>query len=360
MDTERLISTFCELVKIPSESPDDKEFISHVEKFLRLEGAKTRKDAYGNLVVKFLAKNSKSKTPIAFCCHADTVKPGVGIKPIVDREKGIIRTDGTTILGADDKAGIAEIIEMIRAAEKHPPIEIIITRCEEIGSVGAKNLDFSLIESKMAYVLDMDGPQEVVIGEATHIHMDVTYTGRAAHSGVEPEKGISSIQAAVRAIYNMKLGRIDASTTANVGVFQGGEARNSVPEVTKLMAECRSLDDEKAFRIADEMKAIFTKASDEVGTKIDIVTDVISRGYKIPENSPIVELFLKALKKHNVKPDVQLIVAGTDASLFNEKGVAAVVVGVGCRDIHSKNEQAIISEMETTTNVLITLVEDLA
>ncbi len=360
MNTQRLISTFCELVKIPSESPNDQEFISYVEKFLKLEGAKAKKDSYGNLIVKFPAKNSKSKTSIAFCCHADTVKPGVGIVPIVDLEKGIIKTDGTTILGADDKAGIAEIIEMIRAAEKHPPLEIILTRCEEIGSLGAKNLDFSLLDSKRAYVLDMDAPNELVIGEATHIHMDVTYTGRAAHSGVEPEKGISSIQAAVRAIYNMKLGRIDEGTTANVGMFNGGEARNNIPETTKILAECRSLDHEKAIRISEEMKAIFTKASDESGTKINIETTMISKGYQISADSEIVKEFVLALNKHNVEPELKVIVAGTDASLFNENGVAAVVVGIGCREIHSKGEYAIISEMETTTNVLVSLVEGLA
>jgi len=360
VNTERLINTFRELVKIPSESPDDKEFISFVEKIMKLEGAKTKKDAYGNLVAKFAAKKSQSKTPIGFCCHADTVKPGVGIKPIVDKEKGIIKSDGTTILAADDKAGIAEVIEMIRAAEKHPPIEVIITRCEEPGSLGAKNLDYSLIDSKMVYVIDEDSPDTVVIGEATHIHMDVTYTGRSAHSGCEPEKGISSIQAAVRAIYNMKLGRIDEESTTNVGIFQGGEARNSIPEITKIMAECRSLNHEKALKLSEDMISAFRKASDESGTKINIETNMVSHGYKISADTDIVKLFVTTLKKHNINPDVKYIVAGTDAGLFNEHNVPAVVVGAGCREIHTKAEYAIISEMETMTKVLITLVEDLA
>ncbi len=360
MNTERLISTFCELVKIPSESPNDQEFISYVEKFLKIEGSKTKLDSYGNLIVKFKEKNSKNKTPIAFCCHADTVKPGKNIKPIVDLEKGIISSDGKTILGADDKAGIAELIEMIRAAEKHPPLEIIITRAEEIGSLGAKNLDFSLIGAKKAYVLDMDSPDELVIGEATHIHMDVTYTGKAAHSGVEPENGISSVLAAVEALHEMKLGRLDAESTANVGVFKGGEARNIIPEVTRLQAECRSLDHKKALGIAEEMENIFRKAAQASGTKVDIVRDIISSGYVIPKDSEIVQTYANALKVHGVNPDIKLITAGTDAALFNEKGISAVVVGIGCRKIHSKEEYAIISEMETATKTLVTLVEGLA
>lgn len=360
MNTERLISTFCELVKIPSESPDDKEFISYVEKFLKIEAAATKLDSYGNLIIKVKEKNSKNKEPIAFCCHADTVKPGRNIKPIVDRVAGIIKSDGTTILGADDKAGIAEIIEMVRASEKHPPIEIILTRCEEIGSLGAKNLDFSLIQSKNAYVLDMDAPEELVIGEATHIHIDVTYTGKSAHSGVEPENGKSSILAAVYALHRMKLGRLDARSTSNVGMIQGGEARNSIPEVTKLMAECRSLDHQNAYKIADEMESIFNAAAKETGTKVEIVRSIVSKGYEIPRDSKIVKVYAEALEKNGVKPEVQLITAGTDAALFNEKGVNAVVVGIGCRKIHSKEEYAIISEMEQATRALISLVEGLA
>ena len=158
----------------------------------------------------------------------------------------------------------------------------------------------------------------------------------------------------------MKLGRIDEGTTANVGMFNGGEARNSIPETTKLLAECRSLNHDKAIKLSEEMKEIFTKASNDCGTKIHIDTDLVSKGYKISAESDIVKEFVLSLEKHGVKPEVQVIVAGTDASLFNEHGIPAVVVGIGCRDIHSKGEYAIISEMETITKVLVSLVEGLA
>ncbi|HOW16842.1 MAG TPA: M20/M25/M40 family metallo-hydrolase, partial [bacterium] len=248
----------------------------------------------------------------------------------------------------------------IRAAEKHPPIEIIITRCEEIGSLGAKNLDFSLLSSKYAYVLDMDSPDELVVGEATHIHIDVTYTGKSAHSGVEPENGLSSILTAVEALHKMKLGRLDAESTSNVGVFQGGEARNIIPEQTKLQAECRSLDHKKALKIADEMESIFIASAKESGAKVDIVRDIVSSGYRIDKDDEVVKLYASALKKNGIEPDIKNITAGTDAALFNEKGVKAVVVGIGCRKIHSKEEYAIISEMEVATRTLISLVEGLA
>jgi tripeptide aminopeptidase len=164
MNTDRLVSTFCDLVKIPSETPDDREFISHLEKIFEKQGAKILKDDFGNLIAKFSAKDSSKKEPLAFCCHADTVKPGVGIEPVIDKEKGLISSKGNTILGADDKAGIAAILEMINSIKKAPPMEIIITRCEESGTLGSTNMDYKLIDSKIAYVLDEELVNEIIIG----------------------------------------------------------------------------------------------------------------------------------------------------------------------------------------------------
>ena len=232
MNKERLINTFCELVKIPSETPNDREFVSYLEKFFKKEGAQTSLDSYGNLVAKFSAKNSSSMEPIAFCCHADTVKPGAGITPVVENDR--IRSSGDTILGADDKAGIAILIEMVKSSSKHPPIEIIISRCEEIGTEGSANLDYSLIKSKIAYVLDEEEIAEIIIGAPTKLAFLVEFKGKSAHAS-EPENGVSSILAACKAISSMKLGRIDEESTANVGVIEGGEVVNGIPGNTKII-----------------------------------------------------------------------------------------------------------------------------
>lgn len=358
MDTERLIGTFRELVKIPSESPNDKDFITYMERFFKMEGGRAKKDAYGNLIVKFPAKNSKSTTTVGFACHADTVKPGVGIKPIVDG--AVVKSDGTTILGADDKAGIAEIIEMIRCAEKHPPLEVILCRCEEIGSLGSVNLDYSMVESKFAYVLDMENIDEIVIGGPTYMMLDVHYTGKPAHAGMAPEKGISSILAASLAISRLKLGKLENDMTANVGTIQGGEVRNGVPEHTNVLAECRALDHEKAVKLAGEMEAIFRQAAKEVGAQVEVKNVAALKAYYLSPDSDVVKIAYNALVKHDVKPKTLVIKGGTDATHFNTHGIPTAVLGVGYRDEHSCKETLIIKDAETITNVLIDIVEGLA
>ena len=358
VNVDRLINTFCELIKVPSESPDDQKFIAHAESLLTMMGGKAKKDSYGNLIVKFAAKNSKNTVPVAFVCHADTVKPGIGIEAVV--KDGRITSKGETILAADDKVAIAETMEMIRSAEKHPPIEVVLTRCEEIGSLGSVNLDYSMVDSKIAYVLDGESYEEVIVGGPSYITFDVNYKGKSSHAGMFPEKGISSILAASKAVSKLRLGKLDEETTANVGVFQGGEIRNGIPENTKLLAECRCLKHEKAVALADEMEKIFRKAAEEVGTQININRDTMMKAYLLDEKSQVVQLVIKALQKHDVKPEVKIVRGGTDATFLNEHGIATAVLGAGYRECHTSNEYVIIHEAVTITKVIKDIVETLA
>ncbi|MFH1223749.1 MAG: M20/M25/M40 family metallo-hydrolase [Pseudomonadota bacterium] len=358
MDKERLIKTFCELVKIPSESPDDKEFISYMEKLLQKEGANTIKDDFGNLVAKFPAKNSSSKESVLFCCHGDTVKPGKGIEPIV--EEKVIRSNGSTILAGDDKAGIAEVLEMLRSAKKHPPIEFLIARCEEITPSGVEALDYSLIDSKFGYVIDMDTPDEVIVGGPTYVVFNVKYKGRSAHAGMCPEKGISAIQVLSDAICNLRLGKIDEETTANVGVVKGGLSMNSVPEDSEILAECRSLDDKKALKLAEEMKAVFKKSADKFGATVDIDVQTSLKAYSIPKDSKVVKIAVEAIRKNGLKEDVKSITGGSDATHLNHAGLQVAALGIGGRKMHSTDEFIVIDEMVSLTRIITTLVEDLA
>jgi len=346
------------MVRIPSESPDDKEFIAYMEKLLQKEGAKTCLDDFGNLVAKFPAKNSLNNEPIMFCCHGDTVKPGIGIEPVI--EGGNIRSKGDTILGGDDKAGIAEIIEMLRSAKKHPPIEVVITRCEELAPAGAEFLDYSLIDSKMGYVLDMDTPSDVIIGGPTCIFFNVKFKGVPAHSGVCPEKGISAIQVAAEAISNLRLGRIDHETTANVGVIKGGASMNVIPEDAELAVECRSLNNETALKVFDEMKTVFVNAAKKFDAKVHIDATTALEAYSIPKDAKVVQLAVNAMKKNGVTPDVKAIAGGTDATHINHKGIQTAVLGIGGRMMHSTEEYVIIDELIAITNIITTIVEDLA
>jgi len=357
MNSQRLVDSFCEFVRISSETPNDKEFVSYMEKLLVKEGAKTVKDKFGNLIAKFPALNSTKKESIAFGCHADTVKPGLGIEPVV--KDGLITSKGETILGADDKAGIAEFLEAFRTAKKRPPIEFILTRCEEMATEGSFNMDYSLVDSKIGYILDEEGIDIVVVGAPTKFALYVEYSGVSAHAS-EPENGVSAIIPAAKAITMLKLGRIDHETTANVGIIEGGQVVNGIPDKVKLVAECRSCDHNKAVALSKEMERIFKLAADENNVKVDIKSEIKYYSFKISETHPVVKYAIDAMSKNGIKPITEVITGGLDANNFNRNGIVTATLGVGCRDIHTKEETAVVKDMETITKSLIDLIESLA
>jgi tripeptide aminopeptidase len=345
-----MIRHFLEMVTIDSESGHEENMITYLEKYLAQElGAECRVDDYGNLVAKWPGKNSTAE-PILLACHADTVKPGRGIRPVVEGD--VIRSSGDTILGADDKAGIAEVVEAIRTAPVHPPLEFAVTRQEEVGLLGVKNLDYSLLTAREGYLLDSDVLDAVVIGGPSYVSIDVTVRGRAAHAGMEPEKGISAIRAAALAIARLPLGRLDAATTANVGTISGGIVRNGVPAETSFAAECRSLDHDKAVALARDMERIIHEEVESAGAKAEVVVDVLCEAVEIPAESPVVKTCFTALRSIGLEPRTQMITGFTDASIYNNKGIATAVLGIGAYNEHSTDEYIHISDMEKVVRVL--------
>jgi len=354
-----LVELFCELVRIDSESGEEAAVIEHLKGLFERElGADCALDDYGNLIARVAARESQAERPILLGAHADTVKPGKGIEPVV--EDGVIRSAGDTILGADDKAGIAEIFEAVRTAQRRPPVEIVITRQEETGLLGAKNLDRSKIQARMGFVLDGDDLDAVVVGGPTYIALDVEITGRAAHAGMEPEKGISAIRVAAKAIAAMPEGRIDEETTANVGTISGGLIRNGVPEKVTLRAECRSLNHDKCVRQAETMRQAFEQAAKEMGAKADVKLTTEFRAAQIPGDAPVVLAAKDAIAAVGLEPKTQVITGGTDALVLNEKGIAAVVVGFGGKEAHATQEHIAVSDMEKVVSLLCHLLQALA
>ncbi len=350
---------FCEWVQIGSESGNEQEFIGVLRGFLERElGAACQLDGYGNLIAKLPARNSDATDTVAFAAHADTVKPGAGIEPVI--EDGVIRSAGATILGADDKAGIAEIVEAIRTAEKHPPVEILITREEEIGLCGAKNLDLSLVNAKRAFIIDADDQSEVVIGGPTHISFDITVIGKASHAGMEPEKGISAIRVAAMAIAAMPEGRIDHETTANVGTIQGGLIRNGVPDRVELKAECRSLNDEKAMKQAKAMRDAFTNAAAEAGAQVEIKEEIEYRASTMDPESEIVKLAADAVRSAGIEPAIKVLTGGTDALVLANRGLEAVVIGFGGYNAHAIEEYLPVANLDKGAEILRHLLHRLA
>jgi tripeptide aminopeptidase len=351
--SERMIAQFMEMVRIPSESGNEAEMIAYLKHEFEALGADARTDSYGNLVAKLPAKGCEGKDPILLSCHADTVKPGVGIEPVL--ADGVIRSAGETILAADDKAGIAEMLEALRIAERRPPVEIAISRQEEIGLLGVKNLDYSMLSARKGFLLDNDTLDTIVIGGPSYFAIDVEIAGRAAHAGMEPEKGINAIQAAARAIAALRLGRLDHETTANVGVIEGGIIRNGIPDRARFLAECRSLDHGKAETLAAEMEQTIRLEAESNGATVKITVNNLCKAVDIPADSWTVQQAIKALKKAGVDATTTFITGFTDASIYNNMGIEMAVVGIGARLEHSTDEHIHVEDMEKAVVMIVEL-----
>jgi len=357
--SERMTNLFMEMVTIDSESGNEEAMMQFLEDyFSKTFQAEIFRDSYGNFIAKLPAKNSEQREPIMLSCHADTVKPGVGIEPqLVD---GVISSKGDTILGADDKAGIAEVIEALHRAESFPPIEFVVSREEEVGLTGVKNLDYSKLRSKIGFLMDGDVLDSIVIGGPTYIAIDVEITGRGAHAGMEPEKGISAIQAAARAITRLRLGRLDKDTTANIGTINGGIVRNGVPEKTCFAAECRSLNHQKALDLAKGMKSIIISEVSQLGAKAEVKINVLCEAVSISENSPVVKISKKAIQAVGLDPKSIFITGFTDASIYNNKGIQTAVLGIGAQNEHSTDEKIAVADMEKAVDILLEILKSLA
>lgn len=353
IQVDRMIRNLSEMVQISSESGEEQEFLKYLyEKLSNDLKANCLFDNYGNLIAKIPARSCSrvNMSPLLFAMHADTVKPGKGIKPKV--LNGFVVSGGDTILGADCKAGIAEFIEAVQSADNFPPLEVAITREEEVGFGGAKNLNFNLITAKQGFLLDMDVLDKIVIGGPSHMFIDIEIIGKSAHAGMEPEKGISAIQAAAKAIAIIKDGRIDSETTSNIGIIQGGIIRNGVPEKVVIKAETRSLNHEKCLLVSQIMKEVFEIAAKTMGAKVEVILNLAYKAHRIPEDSSMVKIAQKALESVGINAQTIMITGGLESAIYNEKGIKTIPLGNGVQNEHSTSEKIAISDMKTVVEVL--------
>jgi tripeptide aminopeptidase len=353
--SERLVNAFLEMVKIDSESGNEERFLHFVkEKVERELDAECAVDGHGNLIAHVPALGTTSAEPLFLGAHGDTVKPGVGIEPVI--EDGIIRSRGETILGADDKAGLAAILEAVQTAERRPAVDIIVTRGEEIGLVGAKHLDLSLLKAKRGFIVDSDKPDTIILGGPTHASMDIEIVGKAAHAAM-PESGISAIRVAAQAITRFEEGKLDDETVANVGTIEGGMIRNGVPERVVLKAECRSLDDDKCRVQADKMKRAFEDAASEAGASAHVDLQYEYSASRVDEDAPLVELGKRGIGRAGLQPGTCVILGGTDALVLAGRGLDAVVLGYGGKAAHSTDEHIAVADLEKVTDILRNIIE---
>jgi tripeptide aminopeptidase len=359
VDAQTVLDTFLRLVRIDSPSGHEAPVAAYLEPLIRDLGFDTRRDPTGNLIgVRPGRGAAAGATPLILSAHMDTVQPGIGIKPRV--EDGVVRTDGTTILGADDKAGITAILEALRVLDAGGapcrPLELVFTVEEETGLTGAKGLDIAALRSRQAVVLDSNGPVGTIVNQApASDHIEAVVTGRAAHAGVAPEQGINALVAVARALADMRLGRIDAETTANFGVIAGGAATNIVPERVELKGEARSRSEAGLRGQTEHMVSRLKDAAAALGATAEVS---VSRAYgaiDVAPDSPLIADLSVALRACGLEPSLQPTGGGSDANILNAAGIEAVNLGVGYSGPHSVDEHIAVEDLVKVTQVVCAL-----
>ncbi|HAF06809.1 TPA: peptidase T [candidate division WOR-3] len=316
-----------------------------------------------NIIAKYRG-NPRKKT-LLFCAHLDTVKPGKDVNPI--RENGKIFSDGKTILGSDDKSGIAPLFEALRIVKENeldvPDIEIVLTVAEEVGLKGAKNLDFSVLKAKEGYALDSEDIEGIFNRAPSQNFIDITVEGIESHAGMSPEKGISAIKVLSEAIANMHLGRIDSQTTANIGVIEGGVASNIVAKRCSAKGEVRSHDDERLRYYTEKIKEAVYNAVNKnriilpdgsvktANCKIE-VEKAYSAMY-VKEDEPVLQRAIDVYKNLKIPYRILTGGGGSDANIFNEHGIKTVIIGTGMKNVHTVDEYILEEDLVTVTNIIL-------
>lgn len=347
IERERLVNTFCELVRIDSPSGEEEAVAQYLTQKLTALGLRVERDSHGNVIA-----SEDGDNPLILSAHMDTVEPGRGIKPRIEEDR--IVSDGTTILGGDCKAGVAAILEGLQSVKDEGaarrPIQAVFTRGEEIGLVGAQYLDYGILKGEEAVVFDGNGPVGTITSSSpTYMSFDVKVKGRAAHAGVEPEKGLSAIRIASDIISQLPQGRLDEETTINVGTISGGTVRNAVPEDVTFSGEFRSRNTETLeltrLQVLQVLQAAREKYQD---ASIDEELQVLFRMYHIDPDGRMVTMVNHVLQDLNLTANISPSGGGTDGNVFLERGIDALVVGMATNEMHTIREYVKLDELHDT------------
>ncbi len=366
VNESRLLHQFLRLVQIDRVSTNERAVADYLKDHLFKLGLEVQEDNAGQAIGGdagnlFARLKGDPKYPaLLFLAHMDTVSPGKGIKPSI--KDGVIRSDGTTILGADDAIGLSSILEALHVIDEknipHGNIEILFTVAEEIGLKGMKNFDTSLLTSKLGFCLDGGGPLGTVITQApAHNFINFIFKGKASHAGAEPEKGISAIQAASLAISKMMLGRIDEETTANIGIIQGGDGFNIIPSLVKANGEARSLSVDKLNKQIDHMMKTARAAAQYYGAEVECIVENSYSPINLDTNSQVVQISLQALNKIGITGSVEFTGGGADANILNGKDIPTVVFGINDRNAHTLEESIPVDDLIKVGEFVVSIIE---
>ena len=374
VERRRIQEEFLELCAIPSLSRHEGRIARRLETILKSMGASVDVDGAGetvggdtgNLLARFPGTAAAAPT-LLLSAHMDTVGPAERITTVLDGD--IVRTDRTSVLGGDDKSGIAAIFEAIRVVREraipHGEIEVLLTICEEWGLVGARHFDADRLHARRGLVLDVDGVGELITRAPGANRLTVSIDGLEAHAGICPERGISAIQVAADAIAGMRLGRLDAETTANIGVIQGGLASNIVPNRVVLRGETRSLDDAKLHEQTEHMRRRFEEAAARHTAVVDgrerraRAAVEIEHQYDrldVPDRAGIVQLTASAAAALGRPLPTRATGGGSDANIFAARGIEVANLACGMRDIHTVDEWVDVRDLVSTAELLVELI----
>jgi tripeptide aminopeptidase len=367
VEQPEVVSLFTELAAMPSPPGDERAVADRVAAYLKDIGVEVSEDDAGTRIgsnagnlYSRIEPTGEGGTPLFFCAHLDTVPPDGAIEPVV--EDGVIRNAAGTILGADNKAAVAVMLEATRRVlaenRPHAGLELLFTPKEETGLHGAAAFDHEQLQARIGYVYDQAAPiGEVILGAPFAHSMEVRFHGRASHSGMYPEEGRSAIAAAAKAIADLKLGRVDEETTANVGLINGGTAGNIVPEWCSFLAEARSHDPQKLADLVREMLEAATFAAGLEDCQVETEVHKSYSGYRFKRDDFVVRLASDALERSGHTPSLNLSGGAADANVFNERGLACVNLANGMAEIHTPDEHIAVADLVGMVDVTLEILD---
>lgn len=365
--SSEVLPLFLELATVPSPSGSERDVADRVARYLLDLGLEVEEDdagarvgsTAGNLLAR-IPPAGGGGSPVFLCAHLDTVVPDGPVEPVV--EDGFVRNAAGTILGADNKASVAAVLEAARllVSERRPHggVELVFTVREETGCEGAAAFDAAALTARLGFVFDVEGPiGNVVVAAPSQRTIDAVFRGRASHAGIAPEEGRSAIVAAARGIADLRLGRLDRQTTANVGVIEGGTARNVVPDRCRIVAEARSLDPARLEEVVGEMVASLAFAASVSECELETSIGAKYEGYRHDKREPAVRLAAAALERAGLSPVLVESNGASDANVFNQRGLSCVNLANGMERVHSPEERIAVSDLETMVALTLELVE---
>ncbi|MFC1670604.1 M20/M25/M40 family metallo-hydrolase [Spirochaetota bacterium] len=361
VNQKRLVKTFIDLVKIPSPSWKEHDMVSYIIKKVKKLNVNYKKYPCGDSYNLYLSLDgSKDTPPLLLSAHMDTVGTLDRVVPIITEKK--ISSDGTTILGSDDKAAIAIFMEALHIIKErkieHGPIEIILSCAEEVGLHGIKNFDTGLIRAKEAIVFDSsDRVGKIILKAPYHSIMDIKIKGKSAHAGMEPEKGINAIKVLAEIISKLPSGRIDKNSTMNVGFISGGRATNIVPDEAEAKLEIRSFDKERLNNHEKKVNDTIKKVASRYRAKSKINRELEYTGFSINRKDKIVALTESAMKKINITPEFIISAGGSDANILNRAGIKSLNISCGMRNVHTNKEYILIKDLVNGARLTLSIID---